>query len=73
MPRDSGYDLIRKLRRRAREEGGHIPAVALTAYAQVEDARRALEAGFQLHMAKPVEPVALALAVARLAGRLEAA
>jgi signal transduction histidine kinase/ActR/RegA family two-component response regulator len=73
MPRESGYDLIRKLRRRTRNEGGHIPAVALTAYAQVEDARRALEAGFQLHVAKPVEPVALALAVARLAGRLQTA
>ena len=47
--------------------------MAVTAYAQAEDARRALEAGFQLHVEKPVEPVTLALAVARLAGRLQAA
>ena len=73
MPIETGYDLIRKLRLLTPDEGGAIPAVALSAHAQAEDARQALAAGFQLHVAKPVEPVALALAVARLAGRLEAA
>jgi CheY-like chemotaxis protein len=53
--------------------GGDVPALALTAYAHAEDGRRALAAGFQLHVAKPVEPGALARAVARRAGRLKVA
>jgi signal transduction histidine kinase/CheY-like chemotaxis protein len=69
MPGEDGYDLVRKLRRLAPNDGGRIPALALTAYAQTEDGRQALAAGFQLHVAKPVEPVVLAMAVAQLAGR----
>ena len=46
-----------------------IPAAALTAYARPEDRSRALSAGFQLHLAKPVEPAELMAAVANLAGR----
>jgi signal transduction histidine kinase/ActR/RegA family two-component response regulator len=67
MPKESGYVLIRKVRRLTREQGGKIPALALTAYAGVDDVKLALAAGFQAHLAKPVEPVLLALAVADLA------
>lgn len=49
--------------------GNSLPAVALTAYARAEDHRRALEAGFQAHLPKPVEPQALIAAVAALAAR----
>ncbi len=55
MPGESGYDLIRKIRELSPEQGGDIPALALTAYATAEDSKRALSAGFQVHMGKPVE------------------
>jgi signal transduction histidine kinase/CheY-like chemotaxis protein len=67
MPEESGYVLIRKIRCLTREQGGEIPAIALTAYAGPDDAKLALSAGFQAHLAKPVEPVKLARAVADLA------
>jgi PAS domain S-box-containing protein len=69
MPGEDGYVFIRKLRALSREEGGRIPAVALTAYARAEDRRKALMAGFQNHAAKPVEPQELMMVVANLAGR----
>jgi len=56
MAGESGYELIRKVRALGPNGGGHIPAIALTAYASVRDRRRALLAGFQTHLAKPVEP-----------------
>lgn len=56
MPDEDGYDLIRKVRALSPENGGRIPAVALTAFARSEDRQRALLAGFQIHVAKPVEP-----------------
>jgi PAS domain S-box-containing protein len=56
MAGQSGYDLIRRIRSLDPEEGGHIPAIALTAYAGAADRRRALLAGFQAHLSKPVEP-----------------
>jgi PAS domain S-box-containing protein len=68
MPGEDGYDLLRKIRAREPERGGRIPAVALTAYARAEDKRRALAAGYQIHIPKPVEPDLLAVTVARLAG-----
>jgi signal transduction histidine kinase/ActR/RegA family two-component response regulator len=67
MPKESGYVLIRKVRRLTREQGGTIPALALTAYAGADAVKLALSAGFQAHVAKPVEPVTLARAVADLA------
>ena len=67
MPEESGYVLMRKIRRLTPEHGGTIPALALTAYAGADDVKLALSAGFQAHVAKPVEPVGLALAVADLA------
>jgi len=66
---EDGYSLIRKVRAREAGNGGRVPAAALTAYAGVEDRRRALEAGFQAHLAKPVDPSELVVAVAVLAGR----
>ena len=67
MPKESGYVLIRKVRSLTREQGGEIPALALTAYAGADDVKLALAAGFQAHLVKPIEPLALALAVAELA------
>jgi len=69
MPGEDGYTLIRKVRSLPPERGGKIPAAALTAYARAEDRMRALLAGFQLHVPKPVEPAELAAVVASLAGR----
>ena len=73
MPTQSGYDLIRAMRCQTREDGPPIPALALTAYAGPEHHRLALAAGFELHLAKPVDPSTLTLAVARLAGRTDKA
>lgn len=56
MAGENGYELIRKIRRLSPEAGGHIPAIALTAYAGPADRRRALLAGFQTHLSKPVDP-----------------
>ena len=56
MAGENGYEFVRKVRSLAPEAGGHIPAIALTAYAGNRDRRRALLAGFQTHLAKPVEP-----------------
>lgn len=67
MPGEDGYDLIKKVRAMEPERGGRIPAVALTAYARTEDRLRALSAGFQMHVPKPVEPVELAAVVASFA------
>ena len=67
MPGEDGYALIRCVRQLAPEDGAGIPSVALTAYAREEDRARALSAGFQMHLAKPVEPAELVAAVARLA------
>jgi CheY-like chemotaxis protein len=69
MPIEDGYELMRKVRARGPERGGLVPALALTAYARVEDARRALEAGYQAHVPKPVAPDELAMVVANLAGQ----
>jgi CheY-like chemotaxis protein len=69
MPEEDGYALIGRIRALPEEEGGEVPAIALTAFAAAQDKERALAAGFQRHIAKPVEPVALAKAVARILGR----
>jgi PAS domain S-box-containing protein len=70
MPGQNGYELIRRLRERPAERGGRIAAAALTAYARPEDRLEALRAGFQFHMAKPVDPRELVMVVASLADRL---
>ena len=69
VPGEDGYSLIRKVRTRDARQGGNVPAAALTAYARAEDRLRALDAGFQAHLAKPIDPAELVAAVARLAGR----
>jgi CheY-like chemotaxis protein len=68
MPEVDGYELMRRVRELAPELGGRIPAVALTAYGRSIDRIRALSAGFQMHMPKPVEPAELATVVASLTG-----
>ena len=67
MPTVDGYDLIRQVRARPLSDGGSIPAIALTAFARSEDRTRSLLAGYQLHVAKPVEPAELIASVATLA------
>ncbi len=69
MPVEDGYSLIKRIREMPEEDGGQVPAIALTAFAGVQDKELALAAGFQVHLSKPVEPVALAKAVARILGR----
>jgi CheY-like chemotaxis protein/two-component sensor histidine kinase len=66
MPEQDGYELIEHVRQLGPERGGNIPAVALTAYARVEDRIRALTAGFQMYVPKPVDPVELVAVVANL-------
>lgn len=70
MPNDEGYALIRQVRVLEAEQGVRIPAVALTAQASASDRRQALREGFQVHLAKPVEPVELVATLASLTGRL---
>ncbi|PYP82425.1 MAG: hybrid sensor histidine kinase/response regulator [Blastocatellia bacterium AA13] len=69
MPDEDGYTLIRRIRELAPDEGGQIPAIALTAYGQPTDRIRALSAGFQMHMPKPVDPAELASVIKSLTGR----
>jgi len=69
MPDEDGYKLIRRLRSLPPERGGRVPAVAVTAYARAEDRERALAAGYQRHVSKPVTPGELTAAVAELVGR----
>ncbi len=69
MPGKDGYQLIRAIRSLPSEQGGQTPAAALTAFARSEDRRRALLAGYQSHVVKPVEPAELITVVASLAGR----
>jgi PAS domain S-box-containing protein len=67
MPGEDGYDFIRKVRALPAAHGGRTPAAALTAFARAEDRTRALRAGYQTHVAKPVEPTELIAVVASLA------
>jgi PAS domain S-box-containing protein len=69
MPEQDGYDLIRAVRSWGPGQGGDVPAAAVTAFARDEDRRQAFQAGFQSHIAKPVDPSHLIAAVAHLAGR----
>jgi CheY-like chemotaxis protein/anti-sigma regulatory factor (Ser/Thr protein kinase) len=66
MPEQDGYELIQRIRSLPNEQGGSTPAVALTAFARSEDRRRALLAGFQLHVPKPAEPAELLAVVASI-------
>jgi CheY-like chemotaxis protein len=68
LPDEDGYALIRKVRALSPQEGGRIPAVALSAYAREEDRVRALLAGYHIHVAKPVNPAELVAVIGSLAG-----
>ena len=70
MPDETGYSLIGRIRLLPVEQGGTVPAVAMTAHGSREDKERALAAGFQRHVAKPFQPAELFAAIADLAGRL---
>jgi PAS domain S-box-containing protein len=69
MPGEDGYDFMRKVRALPGDQGGRTPAAALTAFARAEDRTRALRAGYQTHVAKPVESTELTAVVASLATR----
>lgn len=70
MPGEDGYSLIRKIRHLKFGAAKKLPAIALTAYARAQDRMRAIAAGFQYHVTKPVEPAELAIVIASLTGRL---
>ena len=65
-PEEDGYSFIRKIRALDPDRGGSIPAIALTAYAGAEDVRSVIDAGFTLHVAKPVEKMALSDAISKV-------
>jgi CheY-like chemotaxis protein len=65
MPNEDGYSLIKKVRE-LDSDCAQIPAVALTAYATDEDRIEALSAGFQIHLAKPIEPETLVTSIAKV-------
>jgi CheY-like chemotaxis protein len=67
MPDEDGYTLIRRIRARPKEAGGQIPAAAVSAYVGEENRQLALDAGFHLHIAKPLDPIDLIAIVHKLA------
>jgi PAS domain S-box-containing protein len=69
MPDQDGYELIRRLRSLPVEKGGATPAIALTGYASRKDRERALNSGYQQHMAKPIEQADMIAAIAAVIGR----
>ena len=71
LPDVDGYDLMHHIRRLPPQAGGAIPAIALTAYARTEDRTRAFRAGYQAHLAKPIEPAELVATIASFAGLIE--
>jgi CheY-like chemotaxis protein len=70
LPGVDGYDLMKRVRALGPDRGGAIPAVAVTGHMRREDRLRALAAGFQMHVPKPVNPDELTLVVANLMGRI---
>jgi len=66
MPGEDGLSFIRRVRKLPFDRGGQVPAIALSAYAAAEDRRRALLAGFQRHIPKPVDPAHLLAAIAAM-------
>lgn len=66
MPDTDGYELIRRVRTSTNAKTRHMPAIAVTAYANPEDRIRAVVAGYQAHLAKPVDPTLVAASVAGL-------
>ena len=71
MPEVDGYEFIRRVREYERNRGVKVPAIALTAFARIEDRVKSLAAGYQMHIAKPVEPAELLTIVASLSGFID--
>ncbi|HEY9909039.1 MAG TPA: response regulator [Thermosynechococcaceae cyanobacterium] len=71
MPEEDGFSLIRRVRALSPTQGGTVPAIATTAYARPEDRERAIAAGFQSHLSKPIEPAKLASTIVNLSKRTE--
>jgi signal transduction histidine kinase/ActR/RegA family two-component response regulator len=69
LPDEDGYSLIRRIRQRETQRGGFLPAIALTGFARADDKIRALVAGFQAHVVKPLEPAELMAAITDVRGR----
>jgi CheY-like chemotaxis protein len=67
MPGEDGYSLIRRVRMLGGDQCGNVPAIALTAYARAEDRVKAIMAGYQAHLSKPVEPAELIAMIASMA------
>ncbi|HKE88545.1 MAG TPA: PAS domain S-box protein [Vicinamibacterales bacterium] len=72
LPDVDGYDLMHRIRKLPANAGGVTPAIALTAYARTEDRTRAFNAGYQAHLAKPIEPAELVATISSFAGLIEA-
>jgi CheY-like chemotaxis protein len=72
MPRENGYDLIRRVRRLPAEAGGRTPAIACTGYARAEDRARAMGAGFDAVVTKPIDLEVLVDTIAHVAGLRDA-
>jgi CheY-like chemotaxis protein len=71
MPGEDGYSLMRRVRALDPEQGGRIPAIAVTAYSRTEDRVQAMAAGFQMHFSKPVNASELAHAITSIIGRFK--
>ena len=69
MPGEDGLSMMQRLRKLPPKHNGRTPAIALTAYARVEDRVKAMVAGFQMHVAKPVDADELLVLIAGLTGR----
>jgi CheY-like chemotaxis protein len=70
MPEVDGYTLIQQIRALPPEQGGQLPAIAVTAYATEDDRQRAIASGYQQHLIKPLEPEQLAEAIVAIAHNL---
>ncbi|MEH2332346.1 chemotaxis protein CheB [Nostoc sp.] len=70
MPNEDGFSLIRQVRELDAEAGGQIPAAAITAYVSQQERQMAIDAGFQMHIAKPIDLTQLVLMIANLSGRV---
>ena len=69
LPDKDGFTFVRELRSSGPDEGGWIPAIAVSGHADSSDVREAILAGFQVHIAKPIDPTDLVARLARLVGR----
>jgi CheY-like chemotaxis protein len=69
MPDVDGFELMRRIRGRAVSAGGAIPAIALTAFTRKDDRNKAMQAGFNDYLAKPVEPGSLVAQIAQAVGQ----